>query len=89
MNAPEPIAHPAPLEKLPFDNGFAALPEAFYTRLEPASLPAPYVVGVSAEVAELIGLDPEEAVRPEFAEVFAGNRRLPGSAPLAHPIAAI
>ena len=83
MNAPEPIAHPAPLEKLPFDNGFAALPETFYTRLEPASLPAPYVVGVSAEVAELIGLDPEEAVRPEFAEVFAGNRRLPGSAPLA------
>jgi hypothetical protein len=55
MNAPESL----PLEFPAFDNSFAALPEAFYTRLKPQPLPAPYVVGVSAEVAELLGLPPQ------------------------------
>lgn len=32
------------LETLPFDNAFARLPEAFYTRLPPEPLPAPYLV---------------------------------------------
>jgi uncharacterized protein YdiU (UPF0061 family) len=54
MNAPESL----PLEFPAFDNSFAALPEAFYTRLKPQPLPAPYVVGVSAEVADLLGLPP-------------------------------
>ena len=44
MNAPQSL----PLEFPVFDNSFAALPEAFYTRLQPQSLPAPYVVGISS-----------------------------------------
>lgn len=71
------------LETLPFDNAFARLPEAFYTRLPPEPLPAPYLVAASQEVAALIGLDAAEVARPEFAEVFAGNALLPGSEPLA------
>ena len=79
MNAPQSL----PLEFPVFDNSFAALPEAFYTRLQPQSLPAPYVVGISSEVAELLGLPPALLESPEFAEIFAGNRQLPGAEPLA------
>jgi len=79
MNAPEAL----PLEFPVFDNSFAALPEAFYTRLLPQPLPDPYVVGVSPEVAELLGLPADFLASPAFAEAFAGNQLLPGSAPLA------
>jgi uncharacterized protein YdiU (UPF0061 family) len=79
MNAPETL----PLDLPAFDNSFASLPEAFYTRLAPQPLPAPHVVAISDEVADLLGLPPELLASPEFAELFAGNRLLPGSAPLA------
>ena len=79
MNAPTdlPFALPA------FDNSFAALPEAFYTRLAPQPLPAPQVVAISDEVGDLLGLPPALLASPECAEIFAGNRLLPGSQPLA------
>jgi uncharacterized protein YdiU (UPF0061 family) len=74
----------APLPEFPiFDNSFAGLPEAFYTRLNPQPLPAPYVVGVSGEVAELLGLSSAFVRSQNFAEVFAGNQPMPGSDPLA------
>ncbi|HEX6736580.1 MAG TPA: YdiU family protein [Azonexus sp.] len=66
-----------------FDNSFAALPEAFYTRLPPLPLPDPYVVGTSTEVAALLGLPAALLDSPQFAEIFAGNQLLPGSDPLA------
>lgn len=68
----------------PLDNSFARLPEAFYTRLLPEPLPAPYLVAVSTPVAALLGL-PETllADRQAMAECFAGNCLLPGSEPLA------
>ena len=71
------------LETLSFDNAFARLPDAFYTRLPPDPLPDPYLVAASPAAAALIGLDATELARPEFAQVFAGNRLLPGSEPLA------
>ncbi len=71
------------LTELPFDNTYARLPEAFYKRVEPKPLPNPYLVSFNPAAAELIGLNPEEAARPEFAEYFNGNRLLPGSEPLA------
>jgi serine/tyrosine/threonine adenylyltransferase len=71
------------LEALQFDNGFARLPAAFYTRLAPRALPAPHVVGFSADAAALLGLAEDEAQRADFAEIFAGNRLLAGSDPLA------
>lgn len=79
MNAPESSVRLARLEELEFDNTFAGLPEAFYTRLEPIGLPEPYLIAASDEAACLIGLDPCEFARPEFAEAFAGNLRLAGS----------
>lgn len=79
MNAPQSL----PLDLPVFDNSFAALPDAFYTRLNPHPLPEPYVVGVSDEVAGLLGLPEALLNSPAFAEIFAGNRLLPGSEPLA------
>ena len=71
------------LETLSFDNAFARLPDAFFTRLPPQPLPDPYLVAASPAAAALIGLDAAELARPEFAQVFSGNRLLPGSEPLA------
>ncbi|MHB8667516.1 MAG: protein adenylyltransferase SelO [Burkholderiales bacterium] len=71
------------LEELRFDNSYGRLPRDFYTRLSPTPLPDPYLVAFNPAAAELIGLDPAEAGRAEFAEVFCGNRLLPGFDPLA------
>ena len=70
------------LETLRFDNTYARLPEAFYRRVEPTTLPAPYLVSFNDAAAELIGLDPREAARPEFVEYFSGNKLLPGAEPV-------
>jgi len=71
------------LEDIRFDNTYARLPEVFYRRVKPTPLPSPYLVSFNADAAALVGLDPAEALRPEFAEYFSGNRLLPASEPLA------
>ncbi|PCE28631.1 hypothetical protein BWP39_00135 [Paraburkholderia acidicola] len=66
----------------PRDGAFAQLGSRFLTRLPAAPLPAPYVVGFSADTAALLGLEPSVAGEPDFAELFAGNttRDWPGDA---------
>ncbi len=71
------------LTELTFDNTYARLPEAFYRRVKPTSVPAPYLVSFNAAAAELLDLDGSEARRPEFVEYFCGNRLLPGADPIA------
>ncbi len=71
------------LTELIFDNTYARLPDVFHQKVEPTSVPAPYLVGFSSEAAALIELDPREFERPEFVEVFAGNRLLSGMQPVA------
>ncbi|MCX7141318.1 MAG: YdiU family protein [Proteobacteria bacterium] len=71
------------LESLTFDNRYGRLPPDFYTRVSPTPLPDPYLVAFNTDAADLIGLDPREARRTEFAEIFCGNRLLPGFDPLA------
>ena len=70
------------LESIRFDNTYARLPEPFYRRVAPAALPAPYLVSFNERAAELIGLDPREAARPDFAEYFGGNKLPPGADPV-------
>lgn len=70
------------LEELQFDNTYARLPATFYSKVNPAKFPDPYLVSFNA-AAELIDLDPREAERPEFVEYFGGGRVLPGAEPLA------
>jgi uncharacterized protein YdiU (UPF0061 family) len=59
------------------------LPPAFYTRLMPTPLPAPYFVAASAPAAALVGLDAADLARDDFVEVFTGNRVAARSQPLA------
>ena len=79
MNARQPAFDDFPA----LNNSFARLPDAFYTRLPPASLPDPQLVAISDEVADLLELPNEWRSSREFVEVFAGNRLMPGSEPLA------
>ena len=58
--APAPATVPASVTPydagLTFDNAFARLPDAFYTRLGPTPLPEPYLVAKSERAAALLGL---------------------------------
>jgi uncharacterized protein YdiU (UPF0061 family) len=71
-----------PINQLPLEHSYAALPPAFYTRLNPTPLTKPYLVCASASAAALIGLDSSEFTRQEFIETFSGNRTLEQSQPL-------
>ncbi|WDZ98266.1 YdiU family protein [Herbaspirillum sp. WKF16] len=66
-----------------FGNRFAELPPAFYTRLQPTPLPAPYLVGFSEDAAATIGLTAAALQDPDFLDLFTGNRIGAGSQPLA------
>lgn len=64
-------------------NRFLELGPAFFTRLSPTPLPAPYWVGTSSSTAQLLGL-PEAWLSSEAAlQALSGNQPLTGSAPLA------
>jgi uncharacterized protein YdiU (UPF0061 family) len=69
-------------DDLPFDNSFAELPPAFYTRLMPTPLPAPYFVASSSRAAALAGLDPAALSQEDFVAVFSGNHVPPRAQPL-------
>jgi uncharacterized protein YdiU (UPF0061 family) len=85
------------LNQLEFDNRFAnELPSdpdltngrrqvmgACYSRVNPTPVKSPKVIGVSREVAELLGLDRNEMETEEFAQVFGGNKLLEGMDPYA------
>jgi len=72
------------LEQLEFDNSFARLPPEFYSRqaLTPFEM-APYLVSFNQQVAELIGLEPGQAQRPELLNYLTGQREWAGTQPLA------
>ena len=71
------------LDKLKLVNRYAALPGDYYSRVTPTPLPEPRLLHFNEEAARLIDLDTDEARRPEFTQIFAGNRPLPGGDPLA------
>jgi len=65
------------------DNSRRQVTGACYSRVSPTRVSNPNLVAYAREVAELLGLD-EEACRSErFAEIFVGNRLLPGMEPFA------
>jgi len=70
-------------DDLPFNNSFAELPPAFYTRLMPTPLPSPHFIAASHPAAALLGLDAADLARPDFVELFTGNKVAPRSQPLA------
>jgi len=72
------------LNNLPFRNSFAALPQAFYSRVAPTPFEATaQLVHFNTQAAELLGLDPAVQHDPRFVEAFSGQRLLPGADPVA------
>lgn len=71
------------LHTLSLSQRFAQLPATHYTLLDPDGLPEPELLAVSDDTARLLGLDPALLTQPEVLDCLAGNRRLPGSRPLA------
>ncbi len=56
---------------------------AAYSRVKPTPVAAPKLIAHSREVAELLDLSIDPYTSAEFAEVFGGNRLLPGMDPFA------
>jgi len=56
---------------------------ACFSRVRPTPVKAPRTLAVAREVAELLDFTPEFTASAEFAEIFAGNRLLPGMDPVA------
>ncbi|CAI5461035.1 unnamed protein product [Closterium sp. Yama58-4] len=78
------------VDKLPGDpveeNHVRIVRNACYSRVRPSlKLKDPQVVAASESVAHLIGLDPNEFTRPEFAAVFTGGIVLQGCCAQVHP----
>jgi uncharacterized protein YdiU (UPF0061 family) len=85
------------MQKLQFDNAFVRTmpgdPErenrrrqvhgALYSRVEPTPVAKPQLLAHSSEVAALVGFDADFVASEEFAQVFGGNRLLPGMQPYA------
>ncbi|WP_302172772.1 YdiU family protein [uncultured Hydrogenophaga sp.] len=72
-----------PAPPLVWSNRFATLGESFFTDNVPTPLPDPQWVAWSPSVAADLGLPAAWMDSTEAAEVFTGNRVLPGSRPLA------
>jgi hypothetical protein len=68
---------------LAFENSYARLHPAFYDVVNPTPLPDPYLVAWSPAAATLIDLDPGEGANPDIPAYLSGERRLPGSEPIA------
>ncbi len=66
-----------------FANTYPELPEHFYARVSPVKVAAPRLIQINAELARLLGLDPEALASPAGVEMLAGNRIPAGADPLA------
>ena len=71
------------IDELTFDNTYARLPEVFFQRVAPTPFENPRLVHFNPAAANLLGLDPAEAERPDFAEFITGRKPIPGSEPIA------
>ncbi len=70
-----------------FDNSYARLPEAFYTRLNPVPVRSPKLAMFNTALAQRLGLDPDTLDGENGAAVFSGNRLPEGAEPIAQAYA--
>ncbi len=68
---------------IPFDNTYARLPSAFYSRLAPDPVAAPTLIRLNRELAAELGIDPGRLDSPEGLAVLSGNAQAEGSEPIA------
>jgi uncharacterized protein YdiU (UPF0061 family) len=71
------------IDELTFDNSYARLPEGFFQRVAPTPFENAWLVHLNPAAANLIGLDPREAERADFADFITGRKTIPGSDPIA------
>ncbi|MBL8365576.1 MAG: YdiU family protein, partial [Comamonas sp.] len=83
MTSPATTAQPLVDTGLTWNNSFAALGPAFFTRLPPRPVPAPYPVAQSPGTASLLGLDSTWLQSEDALRVFSGNALPQGGDPLA------
>jgi uncharacterized protein YdiU (UPF0061 family) len=77
--SPQPVAASA----LTWQEGFAALGPAFFTRLRPTPLPDVHWIAQSPSAIAELGVGPQWMVSDEALMIFAGSTVGPGSQPLA------
>lgn len=70
-----------------FDNSYARLPDAFYSKQELKPVETPALVVMNGPLAEALGLNEQELRSQASIEVFAGNRVPEGGEPLAQAYA--
>jgi uncharacterized protein YdiU (UPF0061 family) len=70
-----------------FDNSYARLPEAFYSRLGPTPVPNPKLVVFNHDLARDLGLEPRDVDEDALAELFAGNAVPSEATPIAQAYA--
>ncbi|TCO83678.1 hypothetical protein EV699_10162 [Plasticicumulans lactativorans] len=71
------------LDDLAFDNTYARLPDAYFSRVAPQPHGRPTLLHVNPAACALLDLDPAEAARDDFALRFSGHAPLPGAEPIA------
>jgi len=64
-------------------SSYAGLPEHFYARLEPTPVAKPRLIQFNYALAGQLGLDTGAMDAERLAEIFSGNRLLPGAEPIA------
>lgn len=74
---------PARLAQLPLDNRLLTLGDRYFSLVAPTPLREPRLLHANEALATMLGIDPEELQTPDFLEIFAGNRPLPGGAAIA------
>lgn len=72
---------------LKFDNTYARLPDIFFSRVNPTSVPAPALIKVNQALALELGLDPAALASPAGVQMLAGNILPPGAEPIAQAYA--
>ena len=72
---------------IPFENTYSQLPERFYSKQAPASVPDPQLITLNHSLAQELAIDSTWLTSPEALAVFSGNATAPGSEPLAQAYA--
>lgn len=65
-----------------FQNSYAQLPERFYAKPEPATVPAPKLIGINEPLARELGVDVGWLAGKAGVEMLAGNRFPVGAEPV-------
>src|SRR3979411_2943900 len=66
-----------------FIESSAQLPAHFYTRVDPTRVADPTLVAFNSALASELGLDVHGLDQTALAEIFSGNRAVPGTLPIA------